>query len=278
MSDKSESGTGRPAVIPPSLTRAARAGRATEDEQLLKPPRPEQQSFIHTDPWRVLRIMGEFVEGFDALAELGQAVSIFGSARVKEGDPQYQATVEVARLLGEAGLVIITGGGPGLMEAGNRGAKLAGAKSVGLNIELPFEQGINPFVELGIEFRYFFVRKTMFVKYSHGYVIMPGGFGTMDEMFDALTLIQTGKIRNFPLVLFGTEYWGGLVDWLKGTMLAGGKISEGDLDLILVTDSAEETRDVIVQSMQDSTWRTEQEEGARQTAKRVFSPPPGSYP
>ena len=278
MSDQKESGFNRPAVIPPSLTRAARAGRATEDEQLLKPPQPEQQSFIHTDPWRVLRIMGEFVEGFDALAELGPAISIFGSARVKEGDPQYQATVEVARLLGEAGLVIITGGGPGLMEAGNRGAKLAGAKSVGLNIELPFEQGINPFVELGIEFRYFFVRKTMFVKYSRGYVIMPGGFGTMDEMFDALTLIQTGKIRNFPLILFGTEYWRGLVEWIKGTMLAGGKISEGDLDLILVTDSAEETRDVIVQSMQDSTWRTEQEEGARQTAKRVFSPPPGSYP
>ena len=278
MSQEVESGFNRPALVPPSLARASRSGRATEDEQLLEPPRPEQELFTNTDPWRVLRIMGEFVEGFDALAGIGPAISIFGSARVKEGEPEYSATVEVARLLGEAGLVIITGGGPGLMEAGNQGAKLAGAKSVGLNIELPFEQGIDPFVDVDVEFRYFFVRKTMFVKYSRGFVIMPGGFGTMDEMFDALTLIQTGKIRNFPVVMFGTQYYGGLLDWLKSSLLAGGKISPGDLDLILVTDSPEEVRDVIVQSMQDSTWRLHQEEGAREAARRAFSPPPGSYP
>ena len=266
----------RPAT--PSLTRNIRAGKATEDEQLLEPPHPEQQLFTNTDPWRVLRITGEFVEGFDALASLGRAVSIFGSARVKEGDPQYAATVEVARLLGEAELVIITGGGPGVMEAGNRGARLAGARSVGLNIELPFEQGLNPFADIAVEFRYFFVRKTMFVKYSHAYVIMPGGFGTMDELFEALTLIQTGKIRNFPVILFGSEYWGGLVDWLKGTMLKDGKISPGDLDLLIVTDSPEEVRDIILRSLQDDRWRTEQEEDARQTTKQVYEPPPGSYP
>jgi uncharacterized protein (TIGR00730 family) len=269
---------GAPQVMLPSLTRAVRAGKPTEDEQLLVPPKPEQELFINTDPWRVLRIQGEFVEGFDALAGLGPGVSIFGSARVRPGEKQYEDAVRIAKLLAEAGLVVITGGGPGIMEAGNRGARLAGEKSVGLNIELPFEQGQNPFVDIGVEFRYFFVRKTMFIKYSHAYVIMPGGFGTLDELFEALTLIQTGKIRNFPVILFGCDYWCGLVDWIKGTMLGEGKISAPDLELLIITDSPEEVRDVIVQSIEDGGWREKQEEGAREETRRAFGPPPGSYP
>jgi len=177
-----------------SLNRAARAGKPTEDQQLLETPQAAQKLFTHTDPWRVMRIMGEFVEGFDDLAELGQAVTIFGSARVKPDHPQYHQATEVARLLGEAGFAIITGGGPGIMEAGNLGAREAGVQSIGLNIELPFEQGTNPYVDLAINFRYFFVRKTMFVKYAQAFVIFPGGFGTMDELFEALTLIQTDKV------------------------------------------------------------------------------------
>jgi hypothetical protein len=255
----------------PSLNRAARTGRPTEDEQLLATPKPEQTLFTHTDPWRVMRIMGEFVEGFDALAELGPAVTIFGSARVKPDEPQYQQAVEVARLLGGAGFAIITGGGPGIMEAGNRGAQQAGVQSIGLNIELPFEQGSNPFVEIAVDFRYFFVRKTMFVKYAQAFVIFPGGFGTMDELFEALTLIQTDKIKNFPIILFGSYYWQGLLDWLRSTMLAEGKICSADLDLVMVTDSPAEVRDLIVHSMQDQPWRTEQEEGARAATRRVLS-------
>lgn len=250
---------------------------ATEDQRLLAPPPPEEVSFIHSDPWRVMRIMGEFVEGFDALAELGPAISIFGSARVKPDDPQYQAAVEVARLLGEAGFAIITGGGPGIMEAANRGAHLAGAPSIGLNIELPFEQGFNPYVELGIEFRYFFVRKTMFVKYAQGFVIFPGGFGTMDELFEALTLIQTGKVQNFPVILFGSAYWNGLLAWLGGPMLDEGKICPEDLDLLIVTDSPEEVRDLLVRAYTER-WRTAQEEGARaatrQALQRAAAPTP----
>ena len=190
----------------PSLNRAARANRRTEDEQLLETP-TTPVLFTHTDPWRVMRIMGEFVEGFDELAELGPAVTIFGSARVQPDHPQYQTAIEVARLLGQAGFSIITGGGPGIMEAGNRGAQEAGVQSIGLNIELPFEQGVNPYVEIGMNFRYFFVRKTMFMKYAQAFVIFPGGFGTMDELFEALTLIQTGKAQNFPVILFDSAYW-----------------------------------------------------------------------
>lgn len=253
-----------------SLNKAARTGKPTEDQQLLETPQPEQKLFTHTDPWRIMRIMGEFVEGFDDLAELGPAVTIFGSARVKPDHPQYHAATEVARLLGEAGFTIITGGGPGIMEAGNRGARAAGVQSIGLNIELPFEQGTNPYVDLAIDFRYFFVRKTMFVKYAQAFVIFPGGFGTMDELFEALTLIQTDKVQNFPVILFGSAYWQGLIDWLRSTMLAEGKICPADLDLMVVTDSPTEVRDLIVQSVQGQPWRTEQEEGARQATREAL--------
>ncbi len=258
-----------------SLNRAARRGRQTEDEQLLQSPQSqprEAEPFTHSDPWRVLRIMGEFVEGFDTLAATGPAVTIFGSARVKEDDPMYVATVETARLLGEAGFTIITGGGPGIMEAGNRGAQAAEVPSVGLNIELPFEQGVNAYVETAVEFRYFFVRKTMFVKYAQAFVIFPGGFGTMDELFEALTLIQTGKVENFPVVLFGSAYWQGLLDWLRATMLSEGKIGQADLDLMIVTDSPEEVRDIILQSMQGAEWRERQEAGAREGTRQAMSP------
>src|SRR5689334_7303359 len=251
-----------------SLNRAAISGKQTEDERLLATPKPEQILFTHTDPWRVLRIMGEFVEGFEALAEIGTAVTLFGSARVKEGDPMYQAAVETARLLGEAGFTIITGGGPGIMEAGNRGARAAGAKSIGLNVELPFEQGVNAYVDIAMEFRYFFVRKTMFVKYAQAFVIFPGGFGTLDELFEALTLIQTGKVQNFPVILFGSSYWSGLVDWLRTTMLVEGKIAPADLDLLVISDSLEDVRDLIVQSMQ--SWRPQQEQEAREVTRRAF--------
>ncbi len=256
-----------------SLNRAARSGKRIEDEQLLKSPQAqplEAELFTHSDPWRVLRIMGEFVEGFDTLAELGTAVTIFGSARVKRDDPVYAAAVETARLVGEAGFTIITGGGPGIMEAGNRGAQEAGAPSVGLNIELPFEQGVNDFVDTAGEFRYFFVRKTMFVKYAQGFVIFPGGFGTMDELFEALTLIQTGKIKNFPVILFGSAYWGGLINWLRQTMLAEGKIAPADLDLLIVTDSPTEVRDTIVSSIQGAHRREEQEQGSREATRQAF--------
>ena len=225
--------------------------KPTEDEKLFKACAAQDRHFIDSDPWRVLRIQGEFVEGFDTLAGLGPAVSIFGSARTSETDAMYLAAVEIARLLADAGLVVITGGGPGIMEAGNKGAKLGGGVSVGLNIELPFEQGSNPYVEIPIDFHYFFVRKTMFVKYAQAFVILPGGFGTLDELFEALTLIQTGKIRNFPVILFGSQYWRGLLDWLRETMLADGKISPADLDLLAVSDSPQEVCDLILKAMKE---------------------------
>jgi uncharacterized protein (TIGR00730 family) len=259
----------------PSLSRAARSGRRTEDEKLLKSPvrqPPETQLFTHSDPWRVLRIMGEFVEGFDTLAELGPAVTIFGSARLTEDNTYYQAAMETARLLGEAGLTIITGGGPGIMEAGNRGAQAAGVPSVGLNIELPFEQGVNDYVDMAIEFRYFFVRKTMFVKYAQAFVIFPGGFGTMDEFFESLTLIQTGKVENFPVVLFGSEYWQGLIDWVRGTMLGHKTISPADVDLLSITDSPVDVRDFILQAMAESGGRRAQEDQAREVTRDAMGP------
>src|SRR5213595_3035914 len=195
----------------------------TEDEQLLIPPQvvpiERRASFTSTDPWRVLRIMGEFVEGFDTLSDVRNAVTVFGSARTLEGDPYYAAAQETSRILAKEGFAIITGGGPGIMEAANRGAKQGGGLSIGCNIELPFEQGTNAYVDLAINFRYFFVRKTMFMKYSEAFVIFPGGFGTMDELFEALTLIQTGKVSNFPVILFDSRYWGGLIDCIKSTML-----------------------------------------------------------
>ena len=242
----------------PTLNRAARAGQPTQDQRLLT-HKQDETPFNQTDTWRVFRIMGEFVEGFDTLADLGPAVTLFGSARTKPEEQQYKDAVEVARLLGEAGLTIITGGGPGMMQAGNEGARLAGAKSIGLNIELPFEQGSNPYVDVPIDFNYFFVRKTMFVKYAQAFVIYPGGFGTLDELFEALTLIQTGKVKNFPVVLFDSSYWGGLVDWLKNTMLDQGKISASDMDLFIVTDDPVEVRDYVVKCMQGELDRAAKE-------------------
>lgn len=243
----------------------------TEDARLLAPiSKEEEVAMTHTDPWRVFRIMGEFVSGFDALAGLGRAINVFGSARTAPGEPQYEAARETARLLGEAGFAIISGGGPGIMEAANAGARDAGVKSVGLNIELPFEQHVNPYVDLALEFRYFFARKTMFMKYAQGFVIFPGGFGTMDEMFDALTLIQTGKIFNFPLVLFDTEYWRGLLEWLAASMLKQGKIAEGDLDLLMLTDSPEEACRMIVQCTFENEKQLEREAKARQATRDAW--------
>jgi uncharacterized protein (TIGR00730 family) len=207
----------------------------TQDEQLLESPRPDE--FTHTDTWRVFRIMGEFVEGFDELATLTRGISIFGSARTKPDHPDYQAAQETAALLAKEGFAVITGGGPGIMEAANRGAFEAGGLSIGCNIELPFEQKPNAYQTRSLTFKYFFVRKMMFVKYSLGFVIFPGGFGTFDELFEALTLIQTKKIRDFPVVLFGSAYWSGLLDWVRAAVLADGKIAEHDLRLFHVTDS-----------------------------------------
>jgi uncharacterized protein (TIGR00730 family) len=227
--------------------------QTTEDERLLQRVETKVSPARTTDAWRVFRIMGEFVEGFDKLAQLGPAVTIFGSARTTPDDPQYAAARETAFKLAEAGFAVITGGGPGIMEAANRGATEADGESVGCNIELPFEQGMNEYVRKSINFHYFFVRKTMFMKYAEAFIIFPGGFGTMDELFEALTLIQTGKVRNFPVVLFGVSYWKGLIDWLRDTMLAEGKIKIEDLDRLVLTDSTDEAVRVVVESYDDAT-------------------------
>src|SRR5437773_4525954 len=211
--------------------------------------------FTLTDPWRVFRIMSEFVEGFDELSHIPPSVAIFGSARTRPEDPTYQAAVETARLLAKAGFGIITGGGPGIMEAGNKGAQEGDNCSIGCNIELPFEQGPNPYLDISLDFRYFFVRKTMFVKYAEAFIIFPGGFGSMDELFEALTLIQTGKVRNFPVVLFGKSYWQGLLDWMHATMLREGKVKSPDLDLLIVTDSPEEAAAVVVSCYDENCTR-----------------------
>lgn len=208
------------------------------DAQLLDEKVSEHWS--QHDPWRVLRMQAEFVEGFDTLHDLEPAISIFGSARTKPDDPNYASGVELARRLVERGWAVITGGGPGVMEAGNKGAAEAGGTSVGLGIELPFEQGLNSYVTLGINFRYFFARKTCFMKYSQGFVVLPGGFGTFDELFEALTLIQTQKVTNFPVVLVGVEFWQPLIDWLRNTVAGVGNISPGDLDLLVLTDDIDE--------------------------------------
>jgi uncharacterized protein (TIGR00730 family) len=219
----------------------------TDDEVLLRSPEPEDE-YKTSDSWRVFRIMSEFVGGFDNLATITRGVSIFGSARTKEGDEMYEAARETARLLAEEGFEIITGGGPGIMEAANRGAFEAGKVSVGCNIELPFEQAANPYLTRSLSFKYFFVRKTMFIKYSNAYIIFPGGFGTMDELFEALTLIQTRKIRNFPVVLFGSQYWRGLLAWVTSTMLNEKNISPEDLSLMHLTDSPQEAVNFIVRT------------------------------
>ncbi len=221
-----------------TVTRGVGGERTRDaDLMLLKGPEPE---FLSTDSWRALRILGEFVDGFDALARVGQGVAVFGSARTPEGDPDYEAAVEIGRLLAQRGRAVITGGGPGLMEAANRGAAEAGGLSIGLTIELPREQMRNPYVNLGVDFRYFFVRKTMFVKYSEAFVVMPGGFGTLDELFEALVLIQTGKVRDFPLVLYRRAHWEGLIAWMREVTLGEGFIEEADLDRIRIADTPEE--------------------------------------
>ena len=211
----------------------------------------ELQDFTDSDPWRVLRIQSEIVEGFDALSKIGPAVSLFGSARTKEDSVYYDAARKTGHYLAESGLVVITGGGPGIMEAGNRGAYEAGGISVGLNVHLPFEQVFNPYQNLSIDFRYFFVRKMMFVKYAIGYVIFPGGFGTLDELFEAITLAQTNKIKHFPIVLFGYDYWGAMLNWIKETQLSEGYISEEDLDLVTITDDPAEAANIIVYKAQE---------------------------
>jgi uncharacterized protein (TIGR00730 family) len=225
----------------------------TTDQRLLDRRGPSD--WVHTDPWRVLRIQAEFVEGFGLLAELGKAVSVFGSARTKPGTAQYELAEQIAAGLVDAGYAVITGGGPGIMEAANKGAVEAGGVSVGLGIELPLESGLNDYANVGVEFRYFFVRKTCFIKYSQAFVVLPGGFGTMDELFEAVTLVATGKITKFPIVLVGADYWSGLLGWLKETMLAQGNIGADELDLIKVADDPVEVVKIIKEAHTDLSFR-----------------------
>jgi uncharacterized protein (TIGR00730 family) len=263
-------------IMSPGLSAARSGRRRTADEGLLnregpptpRPRAPEMGEFTHTDSWRVLRIQSEIVHGINALAELGAAVSVFGSARLVEDHPYYEQARSMGRALVDAGFGVITGGGPGLMEAANRGAFEAAGLSVGLNIELAFEQRGNPYTTVSVNFRYFFARKMMFVKYSNGFVIFPGGFGTMDELFEALTLVQTKKINRFPIVLFGKEYWSGLLQWIESTQLAEGMISREDLNLLILTDSIEEARDVLVDCYNSRCWTGwENSEGAKLNAE-----------
>lgn len=252
--DGTKKKTSEPITVAEAKKRQEEPGywHLTDDEILLRSPEPDDD-YKTSDSWRVFRIMGEFVNGFDHLATITRGVSIFGSARTHEKDPFYIAARETARLLGEAGFEIITGGGPGIMEASNRGAHDVGAISVGCNIELPFEQAPNPYLSKSLSFKYFFVRKTMFIKYSNAYVIFPGGFGTMDELFEALTLIQTRKIRNFPVVLFGSKYWSGMLQWLTSTMLNEKMIGPDDLSLIHLTDSPNDAVDFIIKICNNPT-------------------------
>src|SRR3954447_5387403 len=269
LKERTEAGHRAAGRTPPSEKTPARAsgatrivddsirsfvGPVTEDEKLLQQP-SEAADFTRTDPWRVMRIMGEFIEGFDNLAHVERGVTIFGSARTHPDDPQYQLAQETARLLAEQGFAIITGAGPGIMEAANKGARDAGGRSIGCNIELPFEQGANPYVDTLINFRYFFVRKTMFIKYSNAFIIFPGGFGTLDEAFEALTLIQTGKIYQFPVIMFGRHYWAGMIRWIQSRVLSERKISAGDLDLILLTDDPQEAAHAVIQAWEAQNAR-----------------------
>ena len=220
--------------------------RPTEDERLLQ---RQDAAFIHTDPWRIHRITSEFVAGFDTFAEVGQAVSMFGSARTSPDDHMYAAAEATGAAFARAGFAVITGGGPGIMEACNRGARAAGGVSIGAGIELPHEQRLNDYLDIGLDFRYFFVRKTMFVKYAEAFVVFPGGFGTLDEMFESLVLIQTGKVRMFPTVLYGGAYWSGLIDWIRETVLAAGNVSPDDLELLQVADSPDQAVRMVIACM-----------------------------
>jgi uncharacterized protein (TIGR00730 family) len=224
--------------------RGSQVPDSTTDQRLLDTRGSSE--WVHTDPWRVMRIQAEFVEGFGSLAELGPAISVFGSARTRPDDPDYALGETVGGALARAGFAVITGGGPGVMEAANKGASQAGGVSVGLGIELPYESGLNAWVDIGINFRYFFARKTMFVKYAQGFIALPGGFGTFDEIFEAVTLVQTRKVTSFPIVLLGTSYWGGLLDWIRDAVLAGGKVNEVDLALLRLTDDVDEAVAVMV--------------------------------
>ena len=240
----------RPAQQLISPTEPVPQEQEREDEHAFE--RALHFDFTITDPWRVFRIMSEFVNGFDALSHIPPSVAIFGSARAKPGDVDYLAAVETARLLARAGFGIITGGGPGIMEAANKGAQEGGNVSIGCNIELPFEQGPNPYLDISLDFRYFFVRKTMFVKYSNAFIIFPGGLGTMDELFEALLLIQTKKVSNFPVILYDSKYWGGLINWIRDTMLATEKISPEDAGLLLLSDDPQEICKVVVEAYLES--------------------------
>jgi uncharacterized protein (TIGR00730 family) len=239
-------------------------GKATEDRKLLRPAPYADTSFLESDAWRALRIMGEFVEGFDSLADLGPAVSVFGSARLQSDDPSYAKAEELGRKLAQRGITVITGGGPGIMEAANKGAMEAGGESVGLAIELPHEQDSNPYCTRVLNHRYFFVRKTMFVKYAQGFVIFPGGFGTLDELFESVTLVQTGKIEHFPVILFDTAYWQGLVDWLGAQVETHGMVAASDLALFRMTDDTDE----VIEWIEDS-FRAEAESRAQAEAQPV---------
>ncbi len=230
----------------PVRRRRSQVRHETHDQRLLDSRGPSD--WAHSDPWRVMRIQAEFIEGFGSLADLGQAVAVFGSARTPSDHRWYEMGVQVGAELARAGFSVITGGGPGAMEAANKGASEAGGVSVGLGIELPFEAGLNPWVDMGINFRYFFARKTMFVKYSQGFVVLPGGVGTLDEMFEAVTLVQTGTVTSFPIVLLGVDYWSGLLDWIRDTMLAHGMISPQDLDLMVLTDDVSEAVRIMVEA------------------------------
>ena len=225
------------------VLRRSHRSRSTTDQRLLDSRGPSD--WVHTDPWRVLRIQSEFIEGFGTLAELGPAISVFGSARTKREDPMYASAEVLGRRLVEAGFAVITGGGPGAMEAANKGASEAGGTSVGLGIELPFESALNEWVDVGINFRYFFARKTMFVKYAQGFVVMPGGMGTLDELFEAITLVQTQKVTSFPIICLGSAYWAGLMGWLRDTVLAAGNIAPIELELLQITDDVDEAVEIL---------------------------------
>ncbi|HEY2832420.1 MAG TPA: TIGR00730 family Rossman fold protein [Sporichthyaceae bacterium] len=247
----------------PVILRRRYAQTSTTDQRLLDGLGPSD--WVHTDPWRVLRIQAEFVEGFGLLAEIGRAITVFGSARTPRDHPEYELSRQLGYSLAKAGWAVITGGGPGVMEAANRGCVEAEGTSIGLGIELPFEQGLNDYVDIGIDFRYFFVRKTMFVKYAQGFVFMPGGFGTLDELFEALVLVQTQKVTRFPTVLMGVEYWSPLVEWLRTRMVQAGKISPDDMDLLHITDDVDE----VVQIMADADQQRRGHERAAGNALAV---------